>query len=159
MKDFTKGTPRQIAWATRIRQDMADSARAVIADPASGELLRRKAKAGLRNLETCDDAILLIDIHKDMIPFDSPYRGIDRRFLMTRAEADRIEREVGDDREEAEDEVIGRTDTKPGVLPIVPGRGRRRRTPDDAGRRAREERDERVRGIVRRLGEQREDGR
>ena len=159
MKKLTIGTPKQIAWATRIREDMAASARAVIADPASGELLRRKAKASLRNLESCVDATLLIDIHRDMIPYGSPYRGIDRRFLTTRAEAERIDREIDDDREKAEGEVLVTPDIPTdGRLPIVPGRGRRR-TPDDGERRARAERDGRIRDITRRLGDQRETGR
>lgn len=156
MKDITKGTEKQIAWATEIRDTMIGSAKATIADPKS-ELDYRKAKASLRNLAEADDAALLIDFSKGTLPGGSEYRGVDPRYFMTAAERDRIEAGLREDRTQAEAEVYGTpTETTADTLPVKP---RRRRRLTDEERAARDAKDARFREIIHRLGEDREAGR
>lgn len=155
MKDITKGTEKQIAWATEIRDAMIGWAEATIADPKS-ELATRKAKASLRNLAEVDDAALLIDFSKGTLPGDSEYRGVDPRYFMTAAERDRIEAGLREDRTQAEAEVYGTpAETAADTLPVKP----RRRRLSDEERAARDAKDARVREIIHRLGEDREAGR
>lgn len=158
MKDITKGTEKQIAWATEIRDTMIGSAQATIADPKS-ELDYRKAKASLRNLAALDDAALLIDFSKGTLPGGSEYRGVDPRYFMTATERDRIEAGLREDRAQAEAEVYGTPTAEPADADVLPVKPRRRRRLTDEERAARDAKDARVREIIHRLGENREAGR
>lgn len=155
MSQFTTGTPKQIAWATQIRDTMIAHANAILHDPnpygngqAAKEYDIRKARASLRNLNTLTDAKLLIDYTQGILPFDSPYRGADTRYFLTLAENNRIHQELDDDIQQAEEEVYGSQDSPAtSTLPI-----RRHRRLTLAEREARQAKQARIRSIIHQLG-------
>ena len=58
MKTITEGTEKQIAYATRLRDEYLEANHENTAD---GEYQRRLSLAIIRNLENCDDARTILD--------------------------------------------------------------------------------------------------